>query len=309
MARRRCGSGPGSCVGGDPPAAFYTLLGALRSEEAEKTGMQRFTGFLEATGRFFFRWRNLLFPIIVGGLLVFEPPRPFGHAFWDVLAAAGVVAILAGQTLRVVTTGLDYIKRGGKNKAFYADHLVTGGVYAHCRNPMYVGNLLVAFGLLGLLGRPWAIAVGGAFLLLVYLSIVHGEERYLIERFGDEYRAYCERSPRWLVHAGGLATTCRRYWFDWPAVLVKEYGTIFATLLMTTAVLAWKTWGVDQAAFHRFLPLYIAIGVVLVAFYGTARWLKKGRRLKARGVLSREPAQNTPAPLSGSSSGDKFRGQ
>jgi chorismate mutase len=192
---------------------------------------------------------------------------------------------------------LDYVKRGGKKKQIYADRLVTGGVYAHCRNPMYVGNMLVALGMLALVGQPWTLAIGGAFFLFAYVTIVRGEENYLLKRFGDEYRDYCARAPRWLVRVGGLLATLRRYRFDWPAVVVKEYGTLFTTAFITTGVVAWKT--ARAGALDRFLPFFIAAGVVWVALYVVARWLKKGREMKARGatLIDTEPAKPTLSDL------------
>ena len=91
----------------------------------------------------------------------------------------------------MVTIGFRYIKRGGKDGRIFAQGLVTEGVFAHCRNPMYLGNLLVVLGLLGTAGNPVGLCAGGAFFLLAYGAIVAAEETYLLGRFGDEYRAYC----------------------------------------------------------------------------------------------------------------------
>jgi protein-S-isoprenylcysteine O-methyltransferase Ste14 len=97
---------------------------------------------LEA-GHFFFRHRNALFPCavvlaFVPGPLVFADPLD--------AAALGVLLALAGQALRAATIGLDYIVRGGQNGRVHADELVTGGLFAHCRNPLYVANLIIITG-------------------------------------------------------------------------------------------------------------------------------------------------------------------
>src|SRR5678815_5444661 len=63
------------------------------------------------------------------------------------MALAGLLIALSGQVLRAVTIGLEYIIRGGRNRQVYAEKLVTGGMFAHCRNPLYVGNFLVLVGL------------------------------------------------------------------------------------------------------------------------------------------------------------------
>lgn len=237
---------------------------------------------LDTAGRFFFRYRNVLFPLVLGVLLLAAPPRAFGEPVWNYLAIAGLLAIALGQSLRVITIGLDYIKRGGKKKQVYADRLVVEGVYAHCRNPMYVGNVLVAIGMLLLIGQPWTMAVGGVFFVFAYVAIVRSEELYLAGRFGDEFAAFCARSPRWLPRVSGLLATLRAYRFDWPAVIVKEYGTLFTTAMFCIGVLAYKTW--RAGAIERYTPYFIGAAALVGALWIVARWLKKGMDLRPRGT-------------------------
>lgn len=242
---------------------------------------------INAIGQFFFRYRNVLFPLVLGLLLIASPPRAFGERSWDTVAAIGLLAVTLGQTLRVITIGLDYIKRGGKKKQVYADRLVVEGVYAHCRNPMYVGNVLVAYGMLALVGQPWTMLVGGAFFVFAYVAIVRSEELYLAGKFGDEFAAFCARSPRWLPRVHGLVSTLRAYRFDWPAVVVKEYGTLFTTAMFCIGVLAYKTW--RTGALDRFGPYFIVAAVVVGALWIVARWLKKGLDLRPRGTTKIMP--------------------
>jgi len=100
-------------------------------------------------GQFLFRYRNVLGPVLF--LIALALSRP-GNAVIDsqlgtALTIAGVLLAVLGQLLRVLTIGYEYIVRGGKNKQVYASNLVQGGVFAHCRNPLYVGNILMAVGL------------------------------------------------------------------------------------------------------------------------------------------------------------------
>ena len=242
---------------------------------------------LEAIGRLIFRRRNVLFPALLGAALSLSPPRPFGEPWWDLIAVAGVALMMLGQALRIITIGLDYVKRGGKRKRIYADRLVTAGIYAHARNPMYVGNLMVVLGLFMLVGQPWSMAIATGFFVLAYASVVRAEERYLLERFGEEYLAYCAAAPRWLPRIGGIVRTVRAYRFDWRAVIVKEYGTITLTLLAMAGVAAWKTW--RAGALDRSLPVYLAVTAIAAAFFVVARWLKKGREMKPRGPTLLHP--------------------
>ncbi len=243
---------------------------------------------LEAFGRLIFKRRSVLFPVFLGAALSLAPPRPFGEPWWDLIALAGVTLMTLGQTLRIVTIGLDYVKRGGKKKRIYADRLVTAGIYAHARNSMYVGNLLVVLGLFMLVGQPWSMAIATGFFVLAYASVVRAEEQYLLERFGDEYRAYGAAAPRWLPRISGIMRTMRAYRFDWRAVIVKEYGTITLTLLAVTGVSAWKTW--RAGAIERYLPVYVAVAALAVALFAVARWLKKARNMQPRGAMRVAPS-------------------
>ena len=80
----------------------------------------------------------------------------------------------------------------------HASTLVTRGVYAMSRNPMYLGGLIMLFG--------WAVFLqsGLAFLFLpVYVLYINRfqiqpEERVLASLFGETYVAYQARARRWL---------------------------------------------------------------------------------------------------------------
>ncbi len=76
--------------------------------------------------------------------------------------------------------------------------VIAGHLYRYTRNPMYVGVLTVLVGealLLrseALLGYAAIVAVGFHLFVMLY------EEPALTRKFGDPYREYCRRVPRWL---------------------------------------------------------------------------------------------------------------
>jgi len=191
----------------------------------------------ERVGHFLFRTRNVLFPAAFAAvLLLFPPPATPRGGAW---IAAGLALTALGQGLRVLTIGFRYVKRGGKQGRIFARALVTDGVFAHCRNPMYAGNLLAVFGLLTLAGNPKGLALGGALFLLAYLSIVLAEETYLEGQFGEEYRGYCARVPRFLPRLRGAVATLRPMPFDWRRVVSKEHGTLYLNLMLAVSILAY----------------------------------------------------------------------
>jgi protein-S-isoprenylcysteine O-methyltransferase Ste14 len=80
--------------------------------------------------------------------------------------------------------------------------LVTGGVFARIRHPMYSAHLLWAFGQALLLPNLLAGVLFLAVQVPLYAIRVPREERLLIERFGEPYREYMTRTGRFLPHLG-----------------------------------------------------------------------------------------------------------
>lgn len=76
--------------------------------------------------------------------------------------------------------------------------LVTAGPYRFTRNPIYIGFVLVYFGLSIVLTSVWILLLLFPVLLILQRGVVQREEAYLERKFGDAYRAYAERVPRWL---------------------------------------------------------------------------------------------------------------
>lgn len=79
-----------------------------------------------------------------------------------------------------------------------ASSLVTSGVFAYSRNPIYLGDLLllVAWGLW--LGNAAALSLTVVFYVWVTLCQIRAEEAALRARFGPAYEDYCRRVRRWL---------------------------------------------------------------------------------------------------------------
>jgi protein-S-isoprenylcysteine O-methyltransferase Ste14 len=211
------------------------------SQAGTETGAAR-PPLLERFGHFFFAHRNLVFPLVLAVLLGALRPVPFmgsprADRWLDVL---GLLIALTGQALRVAVIGYAYIRRGGKNRKVYADDLVTEGFFNHCRNPLYVGNLLVLTGLFVIHHNPVTYLLGLPFFLFAYAAIVAAEEAYLRRHFGDEYAAYLRRVPRWLPDVRGLRKTVAGMQFDWNRVIVKEYTSTFSWVAAAIGLLAYE---------------------------------------------------------------------
>jgi protein-S-isoprenylcysteine O-methyltransferase Ste14 len=75
--------------------------------------------------------------------------------------------------------------------------LADEGIFAHLRNPMYVGMGLAVIGIVIAFAFEWtlfALIVGA---LVMHFGVVLREERYLERKFGDDYRRYKQDVPRY----------------------------------------------------------------------------------------------------------------
>lgn len=103
-------------------------------------------------------------------------------------------SVLAGGGLAVVAAA--WWERGpGSLEA--PQTLVTTGLHGISRNPIYLGFTVVHLGLAGGTRNGWMLATCPVSAALVHRWVLR-EERWLRERFGDEYDAYRVRVPRYL---------------------------------------------------------------------------------------------------------------
>jgi protein-S-isoprenylcysteine O-methyltransferase Ste14 len=79
-----------------------------------------------------------------------------------------------------------------------ATTLVTSGVYAWTRNPMYLGLSVLLLGWAIRLGTLIPLVLAPLFIPLIQLVQVRPEEDALRMRFGRAYAGYCRRVNRWL---------------------------------------------------------------------------------------------------------------
>jgi protein-S-isoprenylcysteine O-methyltransferase Ste14 len=79
-----------------------------------------------------------------------------------------------------------------------ATTLVTSGVYALTRNPMYLGLSVLLFGWAINLGTLTPLALAPLFIPLVRHVQIRPEEHALEAKFGEAYAGYCRRVNRWV---------------------------------------------------------------------------------------------------------------
>lgn len=236
------------------------------------------------SGDFFFKYRNAVFPVLLGTLFVsFSPPAQyFGEESleeWkDVLA---ICIALSGLVFRAVVIGFAYIKRGGVNKRVYAENLVTQGFFGLCRNPIYVGNMVIYSGVFLMHGSPYVFLIGVAIYFLIYSNIIAAEEFFLREKFGAAYEAYCRDVPRWIPDLSRFKEAIEGLPFNFKRVFVKDYSTASNVMIALLLLELLGTYRNESAAeFDQQLSyLMVALALILavtgiIALAKRHKWLR-----------------------------------
>lgn len=196
-------------------------------------------------GAFFFAWRNWVFTAWLLAILAgFRPAPLLGDWRADLwLDVAGFAITAFGQVVRMLVIGYAPIRSGGSRKKVDAEALLTSGLLSHVRNPLYVGNILIMVGMAVIHNNPWVYVLALPPTLFAYSAIVANEEAFLTRTFGEDYREFCRRVPRWLPNLRGLRQTLRNGDFDGRRVLLQEYGSVWIALAFPVGLMLHERWG------------------------------------------------------------------
>jgi protein-S-isoprenylcysteine O-methyltransferase Ste14 len=235
-------------------------------------------------GNFFFKYRNWLFIIFYALLFVPHVPQlftaeGFGENYYWYPVIIGLIITVIGQAIRGATIGLAYIIRGGKDKKVYAEDLVTTGIFAHCRNPLYVGNILMLAGVGVLSNSLLYVVIMIPFFLFVYQAIVLAEENFLRNKFGEQFNNYCARVNRWFPDLKGIGNTFSGMRFNWKRYIAKEHTTTFIWLCGIILLLLFYYPQLTHYDAHLRNTLLIVILSFLLVIYILIRVVKKSGRL------------------------------
>ena len=141
-------------------------------------------------GNFFFKIRSFTPIPFILALFYFAEPA------WQTVTIGGPF-IIAGEFLRIWAVGYAGASTRARTLGAARD-LVTTGPYSYVRNPLYLGNFLLSFGVCVLANVYWLIAILTIGYCFQYLPIIAVEEAYLLESCGPVYQSYRARVPRFL---------------------------------------------------------------------------------------------------------------
>jgi len=159
----------------------------------------------------------------------------FGHPTHTSLFIA-TFPLLLGWSLNIISYGILQKKK----------RLITHGPYAFVRNPFYVGIFIADAGMCiaaNPLDTTVAVITLAYFIIqsITYTRQIVREERELSRLFGEEYRLYCERTPR-LIPSLSAGIRFGGFNFGWSfetalhnRVFSRAFGVLLWFVLLLTA--------------------------------------------------------------------------
>ena len=168
----------------------------------------------------------LLVPLLVRGTM--------GPRNWII----GAVLIVVGEAIRLA--GVAAAGTVTRRRSRTVQRLVTYGIFAWMRNPLYVGNFLIWIGFTVISGVLWFLLVAAVLFAVEYTLIVRYEEGVLESIFGAEYLEYKSRTPRWIPRPPAVHESGEHHWGEaWRS----ELSTFMQYAVLTAAFAVKQAYG------------------------------------------------------------------
>ncbi len=151
---------------------------------------------------------------------------------WRTMAAS-LALVLPGLWLRGYASG--YVRKDAE--------LTTTGPYAHTRNPLYLGSMLIAFGFAAAAASWVILALLAGLFAAIYIPTIQSEEAYLREHFAG-YEAYARAVPRLLPRGAGAGRELAADEAVWRALGFRRRVIFRRSFICATAstIQPWARW-------------------------------------------------------------------
>lgn len=134
-------------------------------------------------GQFFFKYRSYTPVLLAIPALLFARPT-------IITLSSGLFIILMGELMRI--WGVSFAGGETRTTKVGASILVTQGPFAYLRNPLYLGNMLIYFGISIMSNSlfPFLQIIGLVYFYIQYHYIIKEEEGFLRNKFKEKYEDY-----------------------------------------------------------------------------------------------------------------------
>ncbi len=189
---------------------------------------------LDKQGNFLFRWRSY----IPGFILLLCGYALTNYKFIDdsyetnlYYAAACFFVSLIGLGVRAFVIGYAPARTSGRNtKEQVADLVNQEGIYSLVRHPLYLGNFLLYLGPVLYFRDVPLLLVFALFFGFYYERIMFAEEKFLRDKFGEEYLKWANLVPAFIPKFSGYVRP--KLGFSFRNILKREYPSLFGIVVV-----------------------------------------------------------------------------
>jgi protein-S-isoprenylcysteine O-methyltransferase Ste14 len=141
-------------------------------------------------------------PFLVAIALQFLVPLSLPRGlFRPAFILGGAALIITGVTV-IVLARREFARRDQPTDPGHpTTQVVTTGVFSVSRNPLYLGAACFLVGVALAANLPWVLVLLVPSLVACHYVLIAPEERYLLAKFGEEYRMYTATVHRWMGRA------------------------------------------------------------------------------------------------------------
>ncbi|MCS6991420.1 MAG: isoprenylcysteine carboxylmethyltransferase family protein [Chitinophagales bacterium] len=212
---------------------------------------------MKKLGTFLFRYRSYTPLPFLAVLLFFAQPTVASML-------VGLMLVAGGEALRLWANGYT----GSETRTTSgvgASQLVVRGPYAHVRNPLYIGNMIIYVGT-GIMANallPWLPLAAVLFFGFQYSLIIRREEEFLAEAFGETYMDYCRQVWRWIPRFRPYAQSAgEQPNFSWQRAWQTERRTLQAIVVVVMVLAVMMLVGKREASTEVMRHRFLATGAV-----------------------------------------------
>ncbi len=146
-------------------------------------------------------WPPILYisAALIGVLLQSISPLPWFPQSWKILVETSGLVLGAAAIALEITTALTFRKAKTTimpNRT--ATSLITSGPFRFTRNPIYLANTMLVSGAGLYFANPWLVIAAFIAAALTHHLAILREERHLALAFGEVWKDYAEKVPRWV---------------------------------------------------------------------------------------------------------------
>ncbi|MFH1692482.1 MAG: isoprenylcysteine carboxylmethyltransferase family protein [Candidatus Omnitrophota bacterium] len=178
---------------------------------------------------------------------------PFVAHMTDFSFFAGSFLMLLGLVVRFWASG--YISKSRS--------LAVCGPYAYMRNPLYLGNFILGFGIIVIANNFWLSMYYFIAFTILYIGTIKEEQDGLVKKFGAPYETYMAKVPMFFPSLRPWRHAERKSFSLQQSFKNGEFIRIYGFLLLIVFFYLWKILFVDK---EGLLPGHIVAVVVFVVF-------------------------------------------